>query len=70
MQVHGLIALLARLRLHEARAATLDLDLAACLLLDVLDIVTTTANNLCTQVEAANRLETDRDLLFRPFALD
>ena len=69
MEVHGFIGLLTGLWFHEAGATALDLDLAARLLLDILDIVATTTNDLSTQIESTNRLETDRDLLLGPFAL-
>jgi hypothetical protein len=70
MQVHRLIALLARLRLHETRTAAFDLDFAAGLLLDELDVVATTADYLCSKVKATDGLKTYRDLLFGPFTLD
>ena len=70
VEIHGLFTLLAGLGLHEARSATLDLDLAACLLLDEFDVIATATDNLCAQVKAANGLETYRDLLFGPLALE
>jgi hypothetical protein len=69
MQIHILIALSASALFHESRATALDLDTASSLLLDVLDVRTTMANNLRTKVEARNGLEIDRDLLFGPFTL-
>lgn len=69
MEVHGFVTLLSAVWLHEAGTATFDLDLAACLLLNELDIVATATDNLCAQVKAANRLETYGNLLFRPLAL-
>ena len=69
MEVHGLIAFLAGVGLHETRAATLDLHLTACLLLDELDIVATATNNLCSQVKATNGLKAYGNLLFGPLAL-
>jgi hypothetical protein len=69
VEIHGLIALLAALWLHEARTTALDLDLAAGLLLDVLDIVATATNDLCSQVKAADGLETYGDFFFGPLAL-
>jgi hypothetical protein len=69
VEVHWLLALLAGLRLHKTGTATLDLDFAAGFLLDVLDVVATTTNYLCTQVEAADGLKTYRELLFGPFTL-
>ena len=70
VKIHGLFTLLAGLGLHEARSVTLDLDLAACLLLDEFDVIATATDNLCAQVKAANGLETYRDLLFGPLALE
>jgi hypothetical protein len=69
VKVHRLVALLSAVWLHETRTATFNLDLAACLLLDELDVIATATDNLCAQVKAANRLKTDRDLLFGPLAL-
>jgi len=70
VEIHGLVALLAAVWFHETRTATLDLDLAACLLLDEFDVIATATDNLCAQVKAANGLETYRDLLFGPLALE
>jgi hypothetical protein len=69
MEIHRLIALLAALWLHETRTAALDLDLAAGLLLDVLDIVATATDDLCSQVKAANGLKTYGDFFLGPLAL-
>ena len=69
MEVHGLIALLAAVWLHEARAATLDLNLAACLLLDVLDIVATATNNLSSQIKSVDRFKVYRYFFLWPLAL-
>jgi hypothetical protein len=69
VEVHGLVALLSTVWLHEAGTATFDLDLAACLLLDELDVIASATDNLCAQVKAANRLKTYGDLLFGPLAL-
>jgi hypothetical protein len=48
---------------------TLDLNLAAGLLLDELDVVSAASDNLCSQVKAIDRLKGNRQLLLRPFAL-
>jgi hypothetical protein len=69
MEVHWLVALLAALWLHEARAAALDLDFALGFLLDELDIVATATDDLGSQVKAADRLQTYWDLLLGPLAL-
>jgi hypothetical protein len=69
MEVHGLLALLAGLWLHEAWATALDLNFAAGLLLDILDVITAAADYLCSQIEPAYWLKSDGDLLLRPFAL-
>ena len=70
VEIHGLVALLAAVWFHETRTATLDLDLAAGFLLNVFDVVTSATDNLCSQIEAADRFETYGKLLFRPFALE
>ena len=69
VEIHGLVALLAAHWLHETRATALDLDFAASLLLDELDVVATATDNLGSQVEAADRLKTYRHLLLGPLAL-
>jgi hypothetical protein len=69
VKIHVLIALLTSPVFHESRATALDLDTASGLLLDVLHIRTSMANNLSAEVKARKRFEIDRDLLFRPFAL-
>ena len=70
VKVHGLFTLLAGLGLHKPRSATLDLNLAASFLLNVFDVVTSATNNLCSQVEATDRVQAYGKLLFRPFALE
>lgn len=69
MEIHGLVALAVRSMLHKARIATLDLNTAASLLLDMLDIRSTMTNNLRSEVESWDGLKVDRNTLFRPFAL-
>lgn len=69
MEIHGLIALLASVVLDKAGATTLDLDAAASLLLNVLNIGATVADNLSTKVETRDRFEVDRNLFFGPFTL-
>lgn len=69
MKVHGLIALLTALWLHKAGTAAFDLDLAAGFLLDILDIVATATDNLCSQVKAADGLKTYGNLFLGPLAL-
>lgn len=46
-----------------------DLDLAASLALDPFDVFASSANDLGSQVEAADRFKIDGNLLLRPFAL-
>lgn len=46
MQIHGLVAFSTGALLHEAGVAALDLNAAACLLLDVLDVCTSMTDNL------------------------
>lgn len=69
MEVHCLVTLTVSARLDEARAAALNLDSAASLLLDVLHVSATLANDLSTQVESGHWFEINRDSLIRPFAL-
>ena len=69
MKIHILIALSTGAMLHKSGATPLDLDAASSLLLDVLDICTTVANNLSAEVEARERLKINRDLLLGPFPL-
>jgi hypothetical protein len=69
VKIHGLITFLARLWLHETRSTALDLDLAAGLLLDVLDVVATTTYDLRTKIEATDRFETNGELLLGPLPL-
>lgn len=69
MQKHILIALAARRGFHITRPATLDLDTAAGLLLDVFDVGSAVSHNLGTEVEARDGFEADGDLLLGPFAL-
>ncbi len=47
VQEHWLVALAASALLNEARAATLDLDSAASLALNMLDVRSTMADDLC-----------------------
>ena len=68
MQVHLLIALHLSAVLLESTATSLDLDSATRLLLDVLDVRSTSSNDLGAQVETRDRLEIDRDALLRPLA--
>jgi len=66
VQIHLLIALPSRVVLHEAAAAPLDLHTASRLLLDMLDVAASCANDLRAQVETRDRFEVDGDLLLRP----
>lgn len=68
MQVHLFVALPASVMLHKAAAATFDLHLSSRLILDILDVAATMTDDLCTQVEAGDRLKVDRNALFRPLA--
>ena len=69
MQEQVLVSLTVSRLLEETRAAALDLDTAAGLVLDVLDVGAAMANHLGTKVEARNRLEVDGDLRLGPFTL-
>ena len=55
--------------LDEAGVATLDLNTASSLLLDMLDVCASVTYDLRSQIEALNRLKINRYPLFRPFAL-
>ena len=68
VQIHLLITFPSRIVLHEPTSPPLDLHTAARLLLNMLDVAATSANNLRTKVEAWDRLEIDRNALFRPLA--
>jgi hypothetical protein len=68
MQIHLLIALHLSIVLLESTASALDLDSATRLLLDVLDVRSTSSNDLSAQVESGNGFEIDRDALLRPLA--
>jgi len=69
MQKHILIALASGRSLHVARPTALDLDAAACLMLNMLDVSTAMAHNLGAKVETWHRLEADGNLLLGPFTL-
>jgi hypothetical protein len=69
VEIHILVALTTRAMLHESGTTALDLDTASGLLLDVLNISATMANNLSTKIEAWKWFKIDWDLFFRPFTL-
>lgn len=69
MQEHVLVTLTVGRLLEEPRAAALDLDTTAGLVLDVLDVGAAVANHLGTEVEPRDRFEVDGDLGLRPFTL-
>jgi hypothetical protein len=69
VQEHRLVALPASARFDESRASTLDLNATASLLLDVLHVGTTLADNLRTQIESRNWFKVNRNPLIGPFAL-
>ena len=68
MQIHLLITFPSGIVLHEPTSTPLDLHTAARLLLDMLDVAATSANNLRTKIEAWDRFQIDRDALFGPLA--
>jgi hypothetical protein len=68
VEEHVLIALVVCGCLEISRPPALDLHTAPCFLLDVLYISTAVSNDLSTQVETMDRLQTDRNLLLGPFA--
>ena len=85
MDMEGLVAFAAGFLFNEARAKTLDLHPGAGLLLDILHEDTLQhvsrrsdggvgfthlrTDNLCTNIEVAQRFEVDGQLDLRPFAL-
>jgi hypothetical protein len=69
MQVHGLIALSIGGHLPEAGTTSFDLDFAASLLLDMLDICSALANNLSSKIETLDRLQINGNTLLGPFPL-
>ena len=69
MEIHRFIALSVRAVLHKARVAAFDLDTAASLLLDMLDVSATMTYHLCPKVEARDWLKVNGNALFGPFAL-
>jgi len=69
MQVHIFIAFLTSTMLHEPRTTSFNLDTASSFLLDVLDICSSVADNLSTEIESRDWLKINRNLLFRPLAL-
>jgi hypothetical protein len=69
MQIHGLIAFSICAHFSKARPTAFDLDPAAGLVLNMLDVRTTLAHNLGSQVESLDRLQIDWNALFRPFPL-
>jgi len=68
VKIHGFVGLLAGGMLHEARTAAFDLNTAAAFLLNMLDVGSSLAYNLGTEVEARNIFHVERDTLFGPFA--
>jgi len=68
MEIHRLVALLAGGLLHKAGTSSFDLDFAARFLLNVFDVVSTSTDDLGSQVETTDRFKANGDLLFGPFA--
>ena len=69
VEEHGLIQDLLSIPLPEVRAMSFDLDTAAAFGLNMLDVRPSRADNLATNVEATNWLESNNDALFGPFTL-
>ena len=69
MKIHLLITLSASAMFHKSRVATLDLDTASSLLLNMLDVSASMTHNLCSQIKSWKGLKINWDTLFRPFAL-
>lgn len=67
---HVFIAFPVRCGLEIPGSAALYLHSASGLLLNMLHVRATVANDLSTQVESLDWLQSDWDLLFRPFALN
>jgi len=69
VQIHWLITLHASVVLDEAGTTTLNLNSTTGLVLNVLHVLTTLANNLSSKVKTRDWFEVNREALFRPFAL-
>lgn len=69
VEIHRFIALSVCAVLHKARVAAFDLDTAASLLLNMLDVSATMTYHLCPKVEARDWLKVNGNALFGPFAL-
>jgi hypothetical protein len=69
MEIHIFVTLTPSAMLHESGTTALDLDTTSGLLLDVLNISATMANDLSTKIEAWKWFKIDWDLFFRPFTL-
>ena len=70
MQVHRLIALTAGAMLHKSGTATLNLNTASSLLLNMFHVRTTMPNDLRTEIKAWDWLEVNWNSLLRPFTLN
>lgn len=69
MEIHVVVALTVRRGLEVSGATALDLDAAAGLVLNVLHVRATRADDLGSDVESWHRFKVDGDLLIRPLAL-
>lgn len=69
MKIHRLVTLGGEGGLNESRSTSFDLNSAASLLLDVLDIGALLADHLGSQVESTDWFKIDWDILLGPFAL-
>lgn len=69
MQIHWFIAFLVSAVFLESRSAALDLDTAVSFLLDVLNVLTSLANNLRAQIKARDGFQVNWNAFFGPFWL-
>src|SRR5689334_21678030 len=70
VEVHGFVRLLAGAVLHEATTTPFDLHSASGLLLDVLDVGATLADDLSPQIETGDIFHIQENSLLWPFTLN
>lgn len=70
VEVHGFVRLLAGAVLHEATTTPFDLHSASSLLLDVLDVGATLADDLSPQIETGDIFHIQENSLLWPFTLN
>jgi hypothetical protein len=69
VEIHWLIMLLTSVLVFEAGASAFDLNSTSGLSLDMLNISTSSSDNLSTEIETRNWFQVDWNLFFWPFAL-